>query len=103
MPSYTNDSVDTPTTRIHCDPSGRRPFRTIDGPTQMTIVSRRFRFESCRLETKRERNLIPVTLTSGAGCLNCHDLQVVDSDHWSGLGFKPNCKKILPFGFSLSG
>jgi hypothetical protein len=26
----------------------------------------------------------------------------VGNDHWSGSGFKPNFKKILPFGFSLS-
>jgi hypothetical protein len=38
---------------------------------------------------------------AGAGCLNFHDLQVVDSDP-SGTGLKPNYKKKLPFGFSLS-
>ena len=40
-------------------------------------------------------------LGEGAGCLNCHDLQVVDRHHFSASGFKPKYKK-LRFGFSPS-
>jgi hypothetical protein len=33
-------------------------------------------------------------------CLNCHDLQVVDNDHCSGL--QAQLEKKLPLGFSRS-
>jgi hypothetical protein len=40
------------------------------------------------------------TLICGAICLHCQDLKVVEGNQLS--GFRPNQKKILPFGFSSS-